>query len=138
MSELQISNEKQTALQQKMAELAIFEQDIQEHFIKAGGPGGQKINKTAVCVYLKHLPTGIEIKCRKSRSQAANRFFARRLLVDKIESLILKKQTEKQKLIAKKRKQKKRRSKKAKEKILKQKKIRSEKKQLRSKINPTD
>ena len=128
----QITAAKQKALQKKMADLDINEQDIQEQFIKGSGPGGQKINKTAACVYLKHIPTGIEIKCQRSRSQAANRFFARRLLVEKIETLILKKRTEKQKLIAKIRKQKKRRSKKAKEKILKEKKIRSQKKQTRA------
>ena len=132
MSIYKISKEKELALKQKMELLDIKESDIQQRFIRSGGAGGQKTNKTSTCVYLKHIPTGTEVKCQKERYQSLNRFFARRMLIEKIEKIILKEQSEKLKKLAKLRKQKKRRSKKAKEKILKLKKIRSEKKQMRA------
>ncbi|MBU1086088.1 MAG: peptide chain release factor-like protein [Candidatus Omnitrophica bacterium] len=135
MSTYTISLEKENALKKKMDGLGIKESDIQEKFIRSSGSGGQKVNKTSSCVYLKHLPTGIEIKCQQERSQTMNRFFARRILVEKIEDLVLKEKSAQQKQIAKIRKQKQKRSKRSKEKVLKQKKMNSEKKQLRANIN---
>ena len=70
-----------------MEELGIFEKDIDEKFVRSSGHGGQNVNKTSTCVYLKHVPTGIEVKCMKDRSQSINRFLARRELVKKIEGL---------------------------------------------------
>lgn len=127
-----VSKIKQINLQKKMEKLGVKEKDLAEKFIKGGGRGGQKINKTASCVYLKHIPSGIEVKCQRSRSRQENRFFARRIMVDKIESIKLKKKSEKEKKINKIRKQKQKRSKRAKEKMLKFKKERSEKKKFRS------
>jgi protein subunit release factor B len=43
------------------------------------------VNKASTCVYLRHIPTGFEIKCMKGRSQSLNRFLARRELVKRIE-----------------------------------------------------
>jgi peptide chain release factor len=131
-----VSPEKSKRLEKRMAAFDIKESDITEKFIKAGGPGGQKVNKTSSCVYLKHEPSGIEVKCQQARSQSLNRFLARKILVEKIEERILNKKSRKQKEIAKKRRQKKKRTKRAKEKILKQKKIQSEKKETRKKIKP--
>lgn len=127
-----IGKDKEQFLKIRMVRLGIKESDLEERFIRSGGCGGQKLNKTSSCVYIKHVPTGIEVKCQKERSQSLNRFFARRILVDKIESEILGTESKEQKRIAKIKRQKRKRSKKAKEKILKDKKIRSEKKQLRS------
>ncbi|MEI8356729.1 MAG: peptide chain release factor-like protein [Deltaproteobacteria bacterium] len=70
-----------------MKSLDLREEDIEEKFIHSSGKGGQHVNKTSTCVYLKHLPTGLEVKCMKERSQSVNRFLARRELVEKIESL---------------------------------------------------
>lgn len=126
-----VSQSKAKLLKGKMRQLKIRESDIIERFIRAAGPGGQKINKTSSCVYLKHKPTKIEVKCQKERSQALNRFLARRILIEKIENLILRKKSEKQKQIEKIRRQKRKRSKRAKEKILKSKKIQAEKKKFR-------
>ncbi|MCK4533498.1 peptide chain release factor-like protein [bacterium] len=129
-----ISLKKQKNLEERMQKLGIFEKDIIEKFIRSSGKGGQKVNKTSSCVYLKHIPTGIEIKCQKERVQSLNRFLARRILVDKIESIILGKESAQQQQIEKIRRQKRRRSKKAKEKVLKLKKMQSEKKKLRAPI----
>ena len=122
---------KERALKAKMDSLGIKETDLEEKFIRSSGKGGQKVNKTSSCVYLKHRPTGIEVKCQKERSQALNRFFARRILADKIESLILGRKSEEHRRIEKIRRQKRKRSRRAKEKMLRYKKMRSEKKKLR-------
>lgn len=120
-------------LEERMQKLGIFEADIIEKFILGSGKGGQKINKTASCVYLKHMPTGIEIKCQQDRSRELNRYHARDLLCDKIEEIVFKEKSEKQQLIEKIRRQKKRRSRKSKEKMLEQKRSRSIVKQQRKK-----
>ncbi len=130
-----VSKEKEQDLQTRMERLGICEEDLVEKFIRAGGKGGQKVNKTSSCVYLKHVPSGTEVKTQKDRSQAVNRFLARRLLCDKIEEEILGRESKKQQAIEKIRRQKRKRSKRAKEKMLKNKKIQSIKKDLRSTPN---
>jgi len=82
-----VSEEKNRWLQGRMEALGIQEKDIEEKFIRSSGRGGQKVNKTSSCVYLRHIPTGIEVKCMKERSQSLNRFLARRELVLRIERL---------------------------------------------------
>jgi protein subunit release factor B len=113
-----ISQDKWDELQAKMDKLGIKEDDLIEKFILGSGRGGQNLQKTSSCVYLKHVPTGTEVKCQRERSRDMNRFFARRDLCEKIESEILKIKTEKQALIEKKRRQKRKRSKRAQEKVL--------------------
>ena len=122
---------KEEALKAKMASLGIKESDLRELFILSSKKGGQKVNKTSACVYLKHIPTGIEVKCQQERSQALNRFLARRILTNKIESLIRGRESEEEKRYEKIRRQKRKRSRRAKEKMLQDKKIHSEKKHLR-------
>jgi protein subunit release factor B len=80
-----VSEEKNKWLQERMEVLGIHEKDIEEKFVRSSGSGGQKVNKTSTCVYLRHIPTGFEIKCRKERSQSLNRFLARRELVRRVE-----------------------------------------------------
>jgi len=82
-----VSEEKNKWLKEKMEALNVREEDIEEKFVRSRGRGGQKVNKTSTCVYLKHLPTGIEVKSMKARQQSLNRFFARRELVRRIEHL---------------------------------------------------
>jgi protein subunit release factor B len=127
-----VSFTKEKLLKEKMGALNIREGDIKESFIRSRGRGGQKVNKTSTCVYLKHIPTGIEVKCDKERSQALNRYHARVILTKKIEQLIKGKESEEIQRIEKIRRQKRKRSKRAKEKMLAEKRIISEKKKLRS------
>lgn len=117
-----------------MARFGISEHDLKESFIRASGPGGQNVNKVATGVYLKHIPTGTEVKCFGSRSQALNRYHARRILVSKIEVALLGRKSEERMRIEKIRRQKRKRSKRAKDKMLEGKKKRSEKKALRRKV----
>lgn len=135
MSGTAVSTDKQDALKQRMEGLGILEKDILEKFIRSQGKGGQNVNKTSTCVYLKHLPTGIEVKCQQERSQSMNRFFARRILADKYEEMVLKKKSKRIQEIEKVRRQKRKRSKRAKEKVLEEKKIQGEKKKQRKAID---
>ncbi|KAI1823176.1 RF-1 domain-containing protein [Xylaria intraflava] len=63
------------------------EDEIEESFLKGSGPGGQKINKTNSAVQLKHLPTGLVVKCQATRSRSQNRTIARQLLADKLDDM---------------------------------------------------
>jgi peptide chain release factor len=65
--------EPSTGIQSRLAALGVRPDDIEERFIRGSGPGGQKINKTSSTVWLRHRPTGIEVRCQAERSQAANR-----------------------------------------------------------------
>lgn len=130
-----VSPEKISALENRMEQLGIKESDIIERFVRSQGHGGQKVNKTSTCVYLKHVPTGIEVKCQQERSQSLNRFLARRILVEKIEEMVLGAESERQQQIEKIKRQKRKRSKRAKEKVLELKHIISAKKHARA-YNP--
>lgn len=130
-----VNPKKEEELLTKMIKFNILEKDIEEKFIHSGGKGGQNVNKTSTCVYLKHVPSGLEVKCQKERSQPLNRFLARRILVDKISSMILGRKSEKEQEIEKIRRQKRKRSKRAKNKMLEQKKAQSQKKQFRKPVS---
>lgn len=128
-----ISKEKIEDLEKRMLKLNIKEDELVEKFILGSGSGGQKINKTSSCVYLKHIPTGIEIKCQKDRSREMNRYFARRDLCEKIEEQFFQKKSAKIQEAEKIRRQKQRKTRKQKQKMIQDKKILSEKKELRKK-----
>src|SRR4030043_979297 len=129
---MSISLEKETALRERMTRLGVREEDLRETFIRSSGPGGQKVNKTATCVFLVHLPTGLSVKCQQERSQALNRFLARRLLLDRIERLRTGLVSAEKMRIEKIRRQKRRRSRGGQEKTLAGKHLQSEKKALRA------
>jgi len=132
MSLFKVSPGKERELSERMQRMGVREQDFRETFVRAAGRGGQKVNKTSSCVFLSHLPTGLSVKCQRSRSRALNRFLARRQLLDKIERLREGRLSEEQQRIAKIRRQKRKRSKRAKEKVLAGKRQQAEKKKLRS------
>jgi len=111
--ETNVRPEKRRALEARMAALGIEEKDIVEKFVRSMGHGGQKVNKTSSCVYLRHVPTGIEVKCSEGRSQSLNRFFARRRLVEKVEGLLLGSRSAAEQERSRKRKQKARRQRRA-------------------------
>ena len=130
-----VSPEKEKSLRDKLDSLSIYEKEIEESFIRSGGKGGQNVNKVATCVYLKHLPTGTEVKCQKTRSQGLNRYYARVMLYEKIENVIKGDESKEAKRIAKIRRQKRKRSKRAKEKMLDDKKLQAKKKSDRSPVS---
>ncbi len=102
--------------QDKLQRLGLKKEDLEEKFILSSGPGGQKTNKTSSAVYLKHLPTGIQVKASADRSREINRYLAREKLIEAFQNQVLNLKTKKQKQLAKKKKQKKRRRRKTLEK----------------------
>ena len=118
MSGVSISAAKQLALAARMQKLGVREADLEERFIPSSGPGGQRTNKVSTCVVLRHRPSGLEVRCQRERIQPLNRFFARRLLLDRLEAQRLGRLSEEAQRIAKIRRQKRRRSRRAKEKML--------------------
>lgn len=133
-----ITSETQAKLEARMERLGILDQDLDEHFIRGSGSGGQKINKTSSCVQLIHRPSHIEIRCQKTRSQADNRYWARRELCERIEEKILGEKSKKQQAAEKIRRQKRRRSRRAKAKMLDAKSKQGQKKKLRGSVRPED
>lgn len=132
-----VSEAKQADLQIRMQKLGITENDLAESFIHGSGAGGQKINKTSVVVVIRHIPSGVEVRCQQSRSQALNRFLARRILVEKMAektaSALSRRIQEREKI----RRQKRKRNKRAKDKMLSDKKKHGEKKKLRNRHTQT-
>ena len=84
-----ITQRKQQQLEARMAALGLTEQDLDEKYVRSSGPGGQHVNKTSTCVYLKHRPTGLEVKMQRSRSRLLNRYYARKRLCELLEEKTL-------------------------------------------------
>ena len=82
---LGVTERKQAELEARMARLGLREQDLEEKYVRSSGPGGQKVNKTSSCVLLTHLPSGIQVKMQKERSQPLNRYYARKRLCERLE-----------------------------------------------------
>jgi protein subunit release factor B len=129
-----VSPDKEKLLRERMQTLGVREQDIEEQFVRSSGAGGQKVNKTSSCVVLHHRPTGLRVKCQRERSQALNRFFARRILLDKIEAKLTGEKSAQEQEIAKIRRQKRKRSRRAKLKLLAEKRHQSDKKWSRARV----
>lgn len=114
MTDFGVTDQKAEQLRQRMKDCALKESDLTETFIRSTGPGGQKVNKTATCVQLKHTPTALVVKMQKTRSQGLNRFYARRRMCELLEQRLMGKQSPKSKIQDKIRKQKDRRKRRSK------------------------
>ena len=135
MSSPHLSPARQTQLKALMKRLDVKENDLIEKFILGSGRGGQKLNKTSSCVYLKHTPSGIEIKCQSSRSRELNRYHARKDLCERLEETHIGAQSKRQQEIERIRRRKRQRSKRQKERMLEKKHVQSEKKRLRAPVS---
>ncbi len=130
-----VSMEKEDQLVARFAALGISETDVEESFVRSGGHGGQNVNKTATCVMLLHVPTGLQVKCQHTRQQGLNRYTARKVLADKIEELQKGKLSAIQQEREKIRRQKRRRSRRSKQRILADKAHQSDKKRTRRAVD---
>lgn len=129
-----ISVETVEKIKSLMREASVFEDDLEEHFILGGGPGGQKTNKTSNVVRLEHAPSGLSIRCGETRSRETNRWLARRALAEAILAREQGRKSEEQQKREKIRRQKRRRSRRQKAKMLADKRAHSEVKSLRRKV----
>jgi peptide chain release factor len=109
MSRFGVRPAKEEELQRRMTACGIQESDLEESFIRSGGPGGQKVNRSATCVYLRHAKSGLEVKMQQARSQGLNRYYARKRLCELSEERQLGNQSPQAKQRDKIRKQKQRR-----------------------------
>jgi len=126
-----VSAEKEAAIEERLLQRGVRDDDLVEKFVRSSGPGGQNVNKNSTAVYLKHEPSGTEVKAQKARTQGLNRYYARQMLADKIEEEQLGKRSAEQQRREKLRRQKRRRSRRAKARMLADKRKHSEKKKLR-------
>jgi len=134
MTRLSISQQKHKELKRRMRRLRIFEKDMKETFVRSSGPGGQNVNKVSSCVVLHHLPTGIQVKYHKERTQGLNRYQARCLMADKVEKSKRDAQRKMVQEIQKVKRQTRKRPEVLKEKILQKKHQHAQKKKMREKI----
>ncbi|MCL5272050.1 MAG: peptide chain release factor-like protein [Gammaproteobacteria bacterium] len=128
-----VNKDKWDKLRAWMKQLELIEEELIEKFITGSGSGGQKLHKTSSCVYLKHIPTAIEVKCQESRSREDNRYYARIRLCEKLHTTISNEKTKEQQRLEQLKRQKKRRSRRSKQKMLNEKSINGQQKILRKK-----
>lgn len=141
-----LSPEKEEKLMARMAELGIAEEALVEKFVQGGGPGGQKINKTASCVCLHYEAEATEteparafdIKCQRTRSLALNRYYARWELCERMAEAKEGEQSRRQQEAEKIRRQKRRRSRRQKAKMLADKRHQGAKKAARRSVSGDD
>ncbi len=135
MGSFPVNPEREDQLTQRMTALGVRESDIEETFVRSGGHGGQNVNKLSTCVMLLHRPSGVQVKCQETRQQGMNRFIARRLLLDKIESERRNRANAERARIEKARRQKRKLSRGAKERMLADKSRHAEKKRFRKSVS---
>jgi protein subunit release factor B len=110
------------------------EEEFEEVFSRARGPGGQHVNKVSTAVTLRHVPSGLRVTVGDSRSQAVNRAEARRRLMEKLRAADRKEKQDRLAEVARERRRKARRSRGTKAKMVEAKRRRWETKKLRSRV----
>jgi peptide chain release factor len=95
-----------TQIQRRLDTLGVIPTDVEEKFVRGSGPGGQKINKTSSTVCLRHVPTGVEVRVQRERSQAANRELAWQELCEKLETALRDAETARRAAVEKERRRK--------------------------------
>lgn len=132
------AGDSERALAARLRRLGIREEDLEETFVRSAGSGGQNVNKVATCVVLRHLPTGLLVKCQEERTQARNRQRARLLLAEKLEARAAARARDEAARVAKLRRQRRRRSPASKERMLEEKRVRAAVKRGRGRVRAED
>ena len=127
-----------TQIQRRLDTLGIIPSDVEEKFVRGSGPGGQKINKTSSTVWLRHRPTGTEVRMQRERSQAANRELAWVELCQKLETILRQAESERRAAVEKARRSKRPKSRAQKKRMVAGKRHRRAAKDLRGKIRGED
>jgi protein subunit release factor B len=130
-SNLMFSRQHTRDLLLRMTRLGIAREDLEETFMRGSGHGGQKVNKTSSTVRLRHLPTGIEVRCQEERSLAQNRTLARELLCEKLEARLAAARQGQRAAVARKRRQQAKRSRATRAELAREKRRRSATKAMR-------
>ena len=125
-------------IDERLRALGVRDDDLVEKFVRGTGAGGQKMNKTSLCVHLRHIPTGIEARVQQSRSREANRIRAREILCDKLEQRELLERQKIDQAREKKRRQKRQPSKAAKKRNVERKRKRGAVKRTRGRLSRTN
>src|SRR3989338_2679814 len=133
-----LETRKENELKRRMHQLGVYEKDLKEAFVRSSGPGGQNVNKTSTCVVLRHIPTGLQVKCQQERSQRLNRHKARWIILERIEQQKKAEQLKAIQQMEKQRRQRRKRTTALKEEVLAQKHYRSAQKASRRKIDITN
>ena len=133
-----LETRKENELKRRMHRLGVYEKDFKEAFVRSSGPGGQNVNKTSTCVVLRHIPTGLQVKCQQERSQRLNRHKARWIILERIEQQKKAEQLKAIQQMEKQRRQRRKRTTALKEEVLAQKHYRSAQKASRRKIDITN
>ncbi len=124
-----------TQIQKRLDTLGIIPADVEEKFVRGSGPGGQKINKTSSTVWLKHRPTGVEVRCQRERSQVANRELAWAELCEKLEGVLRQAEVERRSAVEKERRRKRPKSRAQKRRMVAGKRLRRVAKDQRGRIS---
>ena len=117
-----------------MERAGLQEADLEEAFVLGSGAGGQKINKTASCVQLRHAPSGTVVKCQRTRSRETNRWLARQELAGRLLERIEGERSARRQEAERIRRQKRRRSRRQRARVLEDKRRQSGKKALRGPV----
>jgi protein subunit release factor B len=125
-------------LLEEMGRLGIHRDDLEELFVRGSGAGGQKINKTSSTVVLRHIPTGLEVRCQQERSLSQNRVLARAELCEKLRARLAARKQASAAALSKKRAQTRKRTRSEKAAMIKSKRHRGETKSMRQKPRSDD